>query len=51
MTTHRFFQNTRPAWVVGLAMACIAATTAGGFQLRVDVPQGDSDVVLLVTPT
>ena len=48
MTTHRFFKSAGPAWLVGLALVCVAATTAGGFQLRVEVPQDDSDVVLLV---
>lgn len=48
MTTHRFFKGVIPLWVAGLAVLFIAATTAGGFQLRVEVPQDDSDAVLLV---
>ena len=49
MTTHRFTKSAGPAWLMGLALLCLtAATTAGGFQLRVDVPQDDSDAVLLV---
>lgn len=48
MKKHRLFG---PAWasvVMGLAVACIAATSVGGFQLRVEVPQGNRDAVLLV---
>ena len=48
MTTHRFVKRTGLAWWIGLALVGIAATTAGGFQLRVEVPQDDTDVVLLV---
>ena len=48
MTMHRFFKGGASAWVVGLAVLCVAATTAGGFQLRVEVPQDNSDAVLLV---
>jgi hypothetical protein len=48
MTLHRFIKPVQPAWLVALAVAGIAATTVGGFQLRVEVPQDDSEVVLLV---
>ena len=48
MTSHRFFTNVRPAWWIGLALLTVAATTAGGFQLRVEVPKEGSDAVLLV---
>ena len=34
--------------MIGLAVFCVAATTAGGFQLRVEVPQDTDDAVLLV---
>ena len=48
MTTHRLSKGVRPVFGLLLIVACVAATTAGGFQLRVDVPQDDSDVVVLV---
>ena len=48
MTTHRLSKVVRPVFGLLLIVACVAATTTGGFQLRVDVPQDDSDVVLLV---
>ncbi len=48
MLVHRFLNRVHPAWVVGLALFCLAATTAGGFQLRVEVPQEGGEAVLLV---
>ena len=48
MTTHRFFKSAGSIWVIAIALVGIAATTAGGFQLRVDVPKDGSDAVLLV---
>lgn len=48
MTTHRFFKVARPVFGVLLIITCAAAAVAGGFQLRVEVPQDDSDVVVLV---
>ncbi len=48
MKTHRFFKVARPVLGLLLIVTCVAATVAGGFQLRVDVPQDDSDVVVLV---
>ncbi len=48
MTTHRFFKSAGPAWVIAVALVGIAATTPGGFQLRVDVPKDGSDAVLMV---
>ena len=48
MITHRFFKSAGPVWLIALALVCMAATAAGGFQLRVEVPQDDSGAVLLV---
>ncbi len=44
----RCFQRIGPACVMGLAVLCVATTMAGGFQLRVEVPQEGTDAVLLV---
>lgn len=48
MITRRLFSRVWMLVVMGLAVAGVAATTMGGFQLRVDVPEGNSDAVLLV---
>ena len=48
MKTHRFFNVARPVLGLLLIVTCVAVTVAGGFQLRIDVPQDDSDVVVLV---
>lgn len=48
MTMHRFIKSAGPVCLMALAAVCLAATTAGGFQLRVEVPQDDSEAVLLV---
>lgn len=48
MTTHHFISNTRAGLLGILGLITIAATTAGGFQLHVEVPEDESDIVMLV---
>lgn len=51
MTTHRFFNVARPVFGMLLFVTCVAATMAGGFELRVEVPRAGtsfSDAALLV---
>lgn len=49
MKSNRLMKHAGPGAAVVLALTCLAATVAGGFQLRVHVPESDDSVVIVRT--